>query len=132
GEDDISPELSWQGVPFETKSFVLIMDDPDAPQATFVHWVVYNIPVDTRSLQENTPKVAELPDGIIQGINNFGDHGYGGPCLSFGQRHEYRFTLYAVDMMVVLSPWGATKSSVLAAIDGHILEQTRISVYFQN
>ncbi|UCD08261.1 MAG: YbhB/YbcL family Raf kinase inhibitor-like protein [Dehalococcoidales bacterium] len=132
GGEDISPEISWSGVPFETKSFVLIMDDPDAPQATFVHWVVYNIPVDTRTLQENTPIVAELPDGSIQGINNFGDHGYGGPCLSQGQRHEYRFTLYAVDTMVVLSPWSATKNSVLAAIDGHILEQTRISVYFQN
>ena len=132
GSEDISPALSWRGIPFETKSFVLIMDDPDAPQSTYVHWVVYNIPVDTRSLQENIPIVAELPDGSIQGINNFGDHGYGGPCLSFGQRHEYRFTLYAVDTVIVLSPYSATKSTVLAAIDGHILEQTRISVYFQN
>ncbi len=132
GGDDISPALSWKGVPFETKSFVLIMDDPDAPQATFVHWVVYNIPVNIRSLPENMPEVPELPDGIIQGINNFGDHGYGGPCLSQGQKHEYRFTLYAVDTVIVLSPYSATKSSVLAAIDGHILEQTRISVYYQN
>ncbi|MFC1947397.1 YbhB/YbcL family Raf kinase inhibitor-like protein [Chloroflexota bacterium] len=132
GGEDISPGLSWSGVPFETKSFVLIMDDPDAPQATYIHWVVYNIPVDTRSIPENTPIAAELPDGSIQGINNFGDNGYGGPCLSFGQRHEYRFTLYAVDTMIVLSPYSATKSSVLASIENHILEQTRISVYFQN
>jgi Raf kinase inhibitor-like YbhB/YbcL family protein len=132
GGEDISPALSWKGVPFETRSFVLIMDDPDAPQSTFVHWVVYNIPVYTRSLQENMPMMAELPDGSIQGINNFGDHGYGGPCLSQGQKHEYRFTLYAVDTVIVLSPYSATKSSVLAAIDGHIVEQTRISVYFQN
>ena len=108
------------------------MDDPDAPQATFVHWVVYNIPADTRSLQENIPIVAELPDGSIQGINNFADHGYGGPCLAQGQRHEYRFTLYAVDTVIVLSPYSATKSSVLAAIEGHTVEQTRISVFFQN
>ena len=132
GGEDISPELSWRGIPFETKSFVLIMDDPDAPQSTFVHWVVYNIPVDTRSLQENITIVAELPDGSIQGINNFGDQGYGGPCLALGQKHEYRFTLYAVDTMIVLSPYSATKSSVLASIENHILEQTRITAYFQN
>lgn len=132
GGEDISPALSWKGVPFETKSFVLIMDDPDAPQATYTHWVVYNIPVDTRSLPENTPVMATLPDGSIQGINNFGNNGYGGPCLSFGQRHEYRFTLYAVDSMIVLASYSATKNAVLAAIEGHILEQTRITVYFEN
>ena len=132
GGEDISPGLSWWGAPFETKSFVLIMDDPDAPQATFTHWVVYNIPSDIRFIAENMPIAAELPDGSIQGINNFGKQGYGGPCLSFGQRHEYRFTLYAVDTIIVLSPYSATKSAVLAAIKDHILEQTRISVYFQN
>jgi Raf kinase inhibitor-like YbhB/YbcL family protein len=132
GSEDISPAFSWRGVPFETKSFVLIMDDPDAPQSTFVHWVVYNIPADTRSLQENIPIGAELPDGSIQGINNFADQGYGGPCLSQGQRHEYRFTLYAVDKTIILSPYSATKNAVLASIEGHILEQTRITVFFEN
>jgi Raf kinase inhibitor-like YbhB/YbcL family protein len=132
GGEDISPGFSWWGAPIETKSFVLIMDDPDAPQATFVHWVLYNIPADTRSLQEGLPIADELPDGSIQGINNFGDNGYGGPCLSFGQRHEYRFTLYAVDKTIVLAPYSATKSSVLASIEGHILEQTRITVFFEN
>lgn len=132
GGEDISPELSWWGTPFETKSFALIMDDPDAPQSTYVHWVVYNIPAEARSLQENIPITAELPDGSIQGINNFGDHGYGGPCLSQGQRHEYRFTLYAVDTVIVLSPYSATKNAVLAAIEGHILEQTRITVFYEN
>jgi Raf kinase inhibitor-like YbhB/YbcL family protein len=132
GSEDISPALSWWGTPFETRSFVLIMDDPDAPQSTFVHWVVYNIPAEIRSLQENTPIGAELPNGSTQGINNFADQGYGGPCLSQGQRHEYRFTLYAVDTTITLSPYSATKNAVLASIEGHILEQTRISVYFQN
>ena len=108
------------------------MDDPDAPPSTFVHWVVYNIPADTRSLQENIPIGAELPDGSIQGINNFADQGYGGPCLSQGQRHEYRFTLYAVDKTIILSPYSATKNAVLASIEGHILEQTRITVFFEN
>lgn len=132
GGEDISPALSWSGVPFGTKSFVLIMDDPDAPQSTFVHWVVFNIPADKKSLQENIPHIAELSDGSIQGINNFAEQGYGGPCLAQGQKHEYRFTLYAVDTTIVLSPYGSTKSAVLASIDGHILEQTRITVFYQN
>lgn len=132
GGEDISPALSWWGVPFGTKSFVLIMDDPDAPQSTFVHWVIFNIPAHTRSLQENTPIAAELPDGSIQGINNFADQGYGGPCLSQGQKHEYRFTLYAVDTTIILSPYSATKNAVLASIEGHIMEQTRITAYYQN
>jgi Raf kinase inhibitor-like YbhB/YbcL family protein len=112
-DEDISPGLSWYGVPFETRSFVLIMDDPDSPQATFTHWIVYNIPADTRSIPENMPIAAVLPDGSMQGINNFGKQGYGGPCPPLGQRHEYRFTLYAVDTMIVLSPYGATRSAVL-------------------
>ncbi len=129
--EDISPELSWSGVPANTASFVLIMDDPDAPQGTFTHWVIYNIPPDARALHENIPKEENLSDGSIQGINNFAEHGYGGPCPPTGQRHEYRFVLYAVDIVLDLSPYAATKSSVLAGIQGHILEQTRISGYYQ-
>ncbi len=129
--EDISPEFSWQGVPFETKSFVLIVDDPDAPQATFTHWIVYNIPADIRKLPENIPFATELPDGSMQGINNFGKQGYGGPCPALGQRHEYRFTLYAVDTMIVLSPYGASKNAVLSSIEGHIVEETRITAFFR-
>src|SRR6185295_11280625 len=89
---DISPPLAWNGVPEGTKSLVLIIDDPDAPdpkapQRVWVHWVVYNIPPDTKSLPENASKTG-LPQGTVVGLNDFKKTGYGGPCPPIG-RHRY-------------------------------------------
>jgi hypothetical protein len=97
---DISPPLEWSGAPDGTRSFALIVDDPDAPdpakpQRTYVHWVVYNIPPSTTRLPENAAK-SGLPPGAMQGTNDWGKQTYGGPCPPIG-RHRYFFKLYALD-----------------------------------
>jgi hypothetical protein len=98
--DDISPPLAWDGVPDGTKSLVLIIDDPDAPdpkapQLVWVHWVVYNMPSHTRGLPENASK-AGLPRGTVLGLNDFKKTSYGGPCPPIG-RHRYFHKLHALD-----------------------------------
>ncbi len=126
---DISPELTWNGVPEGTRSFVLIMDDPDAPAGTFTHWVIFNIPADSRGLAEATATERQLPDGSRQGINDFGSIGYGGPCPPPGTPHHYHLNLYALDKSRDLAA-GASKQHVLNAIKGHILAQAeRIGLY---
>lgn len=129
---DISPPLSWRGVPYGTVSFVLIVDDPDAPQGVFTHWIIYNIPGYVQSLAENIPHQAELSDGSLQGYNNFGELHYDGPCPPKGQKHEYRFRLYALDSTIELTPYQSSRYSVLELMKGHILDETRLSGYFQN
>ena len=119
---DISPEIIWANPPANTKSFVLIMDDPDAPFGTFTHWVVYDIPASVNKLPENFPK-KPVVDGIKQGINDFGRIGYGGPCPPPGKPHRYFIKLYATDLKSVDLPPKATKSQVLKAIQGHILSK---------
>ena len=118
---NISPELSWDGVPDGTKSLALIADDPDAPSKTWVHWVVFNLPPDTRKLPENFTKTPELENGTIQGITSFRKNGYGGPCPP-GGTHRYYFKLYALDTLLDLGP-SAEKSDVVQAMDGHLLGQ---------
>lgn len=118
--DDVSPALSWEGAPEETKSFVLISDDPDAPMGTWVHWVVYNIPADAAALTEAVAKKEILDNGTKQGISSFGRVGYGGPCPPSGT-HRYFFKVYAVNTTLDLDPGEATKEQVLKAIEGHIL-----------
>ncbi len=115
---DISPQLSIEDVPENAKSFALIMDDPDAPMGTFVHWVVWNIPTDTREIPKSTE-----PNGI-QGKTDFGKQGYGGPCPPSGT-HRYFFKLYALDTELDL-PEGSTKEDLEAAMQGHILEETQL------
>lgn len=121
---NISPPLSWSGAPTDTKSFVLICDDPDAPLVTWVHWVYYNIPASTTSLPEDFPKTEKPPQGGIHGKSSFGDFGYGGPCPPWGT-HRYFFKLYALDTMLTL-PSGAKKKDVLKAMDKHVLSQTEL------
>lgn len=117
---NLSPPLSWMEVPPGTVSFALLMDDPDA--SGFTHWVLFNLPGDLHILPDSVPKV-ERPDvGGIQGRNDFGKIGYGGPCPPGGQRHRYRFFIYALDTTLALEP-GSTKSQVLSAAQGHILGQ---------
>lgn len=118
--EDISPPLSWGEPPSGTESFALTMDDPDAPGGTFTHWVVFNLPADTRELEEGMPPEGELENGALQGKNDFGAIGYRGPCPPLGAAHRYVFTLYALDKRLDLAA-GASKEQVLDAVKGHIL-----------
>lgn len=116
---DISPELRWDAPPPGTQSLALIVDDPDAPSGIFVHWVLYDLPPETRHLPQAVAATPILPDGGTQGKNDFGKLGYGGPCPPSGV-HRYFFKLYALDRELELKS-GATKAQLEAAIDGHIL-----------
>ncbi len=121
---DVSPPLSWGEPPEKTQSFALIMDDPDAPMGTWVHWVIYNIPATARGLAEGVPTDADLPDGSRQGRNSWRRIGYGGPCPPSGT-HRYFFKLYALDTVLTLAS-GATKDELLKAMEGHILAQVEL------
>ncbi|MEE8360084.1 MAG: YbhB/YbcL family Raf kinase inhibitor-like protein [Candidatus Omnitrophota bacterium] len=127
---DISPPLVWSDIPEGAKSIALICDDPDAPSMTWVHWVVYNIPTDTKGFQEGLPKDPELPDGTLQGITDFRTIGYGGPCPPPGGPHRYYFKLYVLDRVLVLGS-GATKKMLLDAMKGHVLEETQLMGTFK-
>ena len=128
--DNISPPLEWTGVPDGAKSFALIMDDPDAPMGTWVHWVIYNIPGSASMLKENIPRDSELTSGARQGANSFRWIGYGGPCPPKGPAHRYVFKLCALDEELDL-PAGATKGVLLMRMDGHVLDETRLTGLFQ-
>lgn len=121
---DVSPPLSWTDPPAGTKSLTLIVDDPDAPGKTWVHWVLYNIPAAVRGLSEALPADCELTDGTRQGMTDSGQPGYGGPCPPSGT-HHYHFKLYALDAMLPLKP-GAAKAAVETAMKGHVLAQTQL------
>ncbi len=119
---DVSPPLSWTSVPEGTKSLALICDDPDAPtRGTWIHWVIFNIPADTRELPESIPPQRTLAIGAKQGINDFRKIGYGGPCPPSGT-HRYYFYLYALDTEINLEG-GATKEQLMRAMEGHILAE---------
>jgi len=122
--DDTSPALAWNDPPSNTKSFALIMDDPDAPGGTWIHWVIYNIPASARGLQADAPTKAQLADGSLNGLNSWGKLGYGGPCPPSGT-HRYFFKLYALDTMLDL-PSGANKQKLLSAMQNHILAQDEL------
>jgi Raf kinase inhibitor-like YbhB/YbcL family protein len=122
--EDISPPLEWTGVPEGAKSIALINDDPDAPVGTWVHWVLYNIPPDVTSLEENMPPDETLANGARQGTTDFGRIGYGGPAPPSGT-HRYFFKVYALDTMLDL-PTGATKRQVGDAMQGHVLAEGQL------
>lgn len=123
--DNLSPPLSWNGVPSGTKSFALIMHDPDAPRTGgYTHWVIYNIPSSLTQLEENVPKQEKLPGGAIQGVNDSGRLGYTGPCPPSGT-HRYYFRMYALDREVDLKA-GASKSDLDSALKTHILAHTEL------
>jgi len=122
---DVSPPLAWSGAPAETRAFVLIVDDPDAPdpaapKMTWVHWVLYDIPPDIAALPEGIPSHA-LPPGTREGRNDWKRTGYGGPCPPIG-RHRYFHTLHALS-----EPLGdlgtATKGEVERAMHGKVIDQ---------
>lgn len=126
---DISPALVWSDVPLDTKSFALIMDDPDAPSGIWVHWVIFNIHPTSITLPENFPKDEELPDSVRQGKNSAGKIGYVGPCPPYGT-HRYIFRLYALDNKLNMLS-GITKEQLLSAMEGHILDQTQLIGLYQ-
>ena len=130
--EDVSPPLAWDGVPEGTKSLVLIIDDPDAPdpkapQRVWVHWVVYNIPPDAKGLPENASK-AGLPQGTAVGLNDFKKTGYGGPCPPIG-RHRYFHKLYALDTTLDLRK--ATKPEIELAMKDHRLANAELIGTYQ-
>jgi len=116
---DINPPLLIENIPSGTKSMALIVDDPDAPAGTWVHWVVWNISPDTKEMKESS-----VPEGAQQGVNDFRKHEYGGPCPPSGT-HRYFFKLYALDTMLNLGS-KAKKSDIEQAMKGHILEKTEL------
>ena len=122
---DVSPPLGWKDAPAGAQTFALIADDPDAPAGTWVHWVIYNIPSSAKELKEGVQKIEQLPDGSLQGRNDFRKIGYGGPCPPPGKPHRYFFKLYALGTKLNLKP-GATKAEVENAIKGHTLAQAEL------
>jgi len=122
---DVSPKLTWNDPPANTKSFALIMDDPDAPVGTWVHWVLYDLPPETAELAEGVAKQEQLSSGARQGRNDFGKIGYGGPCPPPGKPHRYFFKLYALDAKLNLKA-GATKPQLESAMKRHILAQAEL------
>jgi Raf kinase inhibitor-like YbhB/YbcL family protein len=119
---DVSPQLSWNEPPAGTKSFALLADDPDAPVGNWNHWVLWNLPPETRSLAEGLSKAAHLPDGSQQGMNDFRKTGYNGPCPPPGKPHRYYFKLFALDGKLTLKD-STTRKDLEAAMKGHILAQ---------
>jgi Raf kinase inhibitor-like YbhB/YbcL family protein len=122
---DVSPNLTWNDLPANTKSIALIMDDPDAPVGTWVHWVLYDLPPETHELAEGVAKQEQLSNGARQGRNDFGKIGYGGPCPPSGKPHRYFFKLYVLDAKMNLKA-GATKTQLETAMKGHILAQAEL------
>jgi len=118
---DKSPELKWSDAPAGTKSYALIMDDPDAPVGTWDHWVLYNVAGDATGLAAG----ASLPDGAASGLNSWKKTGYGGPCPPPGGPHRYFFKLYALDKKLELSGT-SDKAAVEAAMKGHVLGDAKL------
>lgn len=116
--DDVSPPLMFTNLPNNTKSLALIVDDPDAPMGTWVHWLIWNIPANTTVIEEN--ETLTFP----QGKNDFGNQGYDGPCPP-PETHRYFFKLYALDTMLDLES-GTTKTQLESAMSGHIIEEAQL------
>lgn len=130
---NISPAFNWSGIPEGTKSLVLIVDDPDAPdpaapKMTWVHWVLYNIPPAAANLAEGIAE-KDLPQGTLQGVNDWKRTGYGGPCPPIGT-HRYFHKLYALDT-VLPDLKHPTKATLEHAMKGHILGQTELTGRYQ-
>jgi Raf kinase inhibitor-like YbhB/YbcL family protein len=124
-----SPEVAWDGVPSITKSLVLILDDPDAPNGRFTHWLVFNIPPDSRGMTRAQPTAKVLANGAQQGETSAGSRGYYPPCPPIGTTHRYVFTLYAVDMDITQPI--ADRDSIDWALTGHTIAKTEFTAMFK-
>ncbi len=127
---NISPPLAWNGVPANTASFTLIVDDPDAPTGVWTHWVLINLPADTADLPEDAVKSKPFPPSVKEGINDFKRIGYDGPCPPNGKLHRYYFKLFALDIPLDV-PAGASRQTVEAAMAKHILAQGQLMGTYQ-
>jgi len=129
-DGNISPPLSWTGVPEGTVSLALIVDDPDAPSGVFVHWLVYGIPPGTTMLPEHVLPTQHPGNGARHGLNGFGAFGYGGPQPPSGT-HRYIFHLYALDTDTDL-PAGLSRQELDGAIEGHVIEEAQLIGRYQH
>lgn len=124
--DDHSPPLSWSGVPDQAETLALVVDDPDAPGGTFTHWVLYNLPPMPPNLEEGASMSARLSAGLHEGINGFGNQGYGGPCPPRGHgEHRYFFRLYAVDRELDFTG-RVTRDQLMDALEGKTVDQAEL------
>ncbi|MBV9084610.1 MAG: YbhB/YbcL family Raf kinase inhibitor-like protein [Acidobacteriaceae bacterium] len=116
---NVSPPLDWSGIPENTKSAALVVDDPDAPSGTFTHWIVYDLPPNTTKLAEGSSAAGK------EGVNGFGKTGYGGPCPPPGKPHRYYFHIYALDV-ASLGNAGLSRERFDAAIERHIVAEGQV------
>ncbi|MGH7942315.1 MAG: YbhB/YbcL family Raf kinase inhibitor-like protein [Limisphaerales bacterium] len=128
--ENISPPLAWSGEPDGTKSFALIVDDPDVPLGTFVHWVIYDLPSTVHRLPENVERSEAPLDGARQGKNSFFKIGYVGPMPPTQKPHRYFFKLFALDATPQLEA-GADKRDLLKAMEGHVMGQAQLMGVYQ-
>jgi Raf kinase inhibitor-like YbhB/YbcL family protein len=126
---DVSPNLEWSGAPADTKSFALILHDPDASQ-DFTHWVAYNIPAGVHELAEGASTDGAMPNGSAEGMNDFHKRGYGGPCPPPGKPHHYTFLVYALDTILDLPP-GVNREQLQDEMQGHILAEGKLVGLYQ-
>lgn len=122
----MSPPLEWSGAPVGTTSFALLVTDPDAPGGEFLHWLIFNLPATCKAMEIGVPNNFKLANGAVQGVNDFGRPGYGGPCPPPGRAHRYIFQLFALN--APLEPRSIARAADLArAMDGKILVRTSLT-----
>jgi Raf kinase inhibitor-like YbhB/YbcL family protein len=126
---DRSPPLKWTDPPAGTRSYVLVCEDPDARRGVFTHWLVYNLPAESRELSEGITHAEGYPNGTLQGLNDGGKVGWKGPSPPKGQSHRYIFVLYALDRTLDL-PASARRAELLQAIAGHVLAEARLTAHY--
>jgi hypothetical protein len=123
--EDVSPPLTWLGVPEGVQSLTVILEDIDSVKGVWSHWVLYDVPPGVNKLPEGVSPAKSLPWGGVQGRNDFDNIGYGGPCPSDGKAHRYVVRLYALDQRLELEP-GKRREEVLEAIEGHVIDETEL------
>jgi len=133
--EDVSPPLAWSAPPEGTESLALVIDDPDAPgSGAFTHWVLFDLPPDATALPRDyaagDPRLDAGDPSPREGVNDFGDPQYGGPCPPGGEEHRYVFSLYALDTTLDLES-GAAPDAVHAAIEGHVLAEAEVVGTYQ-
>lgn len=124
----LNPEVSWQGIPTGTESLVFVIDDPDAPAGTFTHWIVYNLSPQNQFIPENFSPESSI-SGVKMGINSVQENNYFPPCPPSGQEHHYLFSLYALNSTV--NGENLDRDHIDAAMEGHVIEYTRITTTFK-
>ena len=128
---NVSPQLHWNNVPKDVKSFAIIMHDPDAPGGDFIHWIIYNIPGSLKELHEDVTPSRNISEEVMFGTNDFGRIGYGGPCPPAGKPHHYIIKVYALDAILHHLESGATRQQLLKAMERHILAEGELMGRYQ-